>query len=297
VANRVILDFQDSVAKLVAKVATAVTLDIRAILDTVAKLVPAVILANRGSVDILANQDSADLVCLDILDLVATLDQAFRDFLDSVVPKAHRVFLDLVATLDQDLVDILANQDSADLAYLVILDSVAILDQAFRDSQDSVVPKAHRVFLAIQDSAVLAHQDILANQDLVDILANQDSADLVSVDILAIQVPRGYQDLVAFLDIVAKSVPVDLVDSAVLLAQLVHQAHRDTVAILDQAFRGIAVFLATLANKVHRSILKAQWPIQLPCHRLETIPMMPTLSIPMVIYTFGLALHGIMLAK
>jgi hypothetical protein len=243
VANRVILDSQDSVAKLVARVATAVTLDIRAILDSMAKLVPAVILANRGSVDILANQDSADLVCLDILDLVATLDQAFRDF------------------------------------------------------QDSVVPKAHRVFLAIQDSAVLAHQDIAVYQDLVDILVNQDLVDLVSVDILAILVPRGYQDLVAFLDIVAKSVPVDLVDSAVLLAQLVHQAHRDTVAILDQAFRGIAVFLATLANKVHRSILKAQWPIQLPCHPLETIPMMPTLSIPMVIYTFGLALHGTMLAK
>jgi hypothetical protein len=246
VANRVILDSQDSVAKLVAKVATAVTLDIRAILDTVvivAKLVPAVIPANRGSVDILANQDLADL------------------------------------------------------AYLVILDSVAILDQAFRDFQDSVVPKAHRVFLAIQDLAVLAHQDIAVYQDLVDILANQDLVDLVSVDILAIQVPRGYQDLVAFLDIVAKSVPVDLVDSAVLLAQLVHQAHRDTVAILDQAFRGIAVFLVTLASKVHRSILKAQWPIQLPCHPLGTIPMMPTLSIQMVIYIFGLALHGIMLAK
>jgi len=246
VANRVILDFQDSVAKLVAKVAIAVTLDIRAILVTVvivAKLVPAVILANRGSVDILANQDSADLACLDILDSVATLDQAFRD------------------------------------------------------SQDSVVPKVHRVFLAIQDSAVLAHQDIAVYQDLVDILVNQDLADLVSVDILVILVPRGYQDLVAFLDIVAKSVPVDLVDSAVLLAQLVHQAHRDTVAILGQEFRGIAVFLATLASKVHRSILKAQWPIQLPCHRLGTIPMMPTLSIQMVIYTFGLALHGIMLAK
>jgi len=249
VANRVILDFQDSVAKLVAKVAIAVTLDIRAILVTVvivAKLVPAVILASRGSVDILANQDSADLACLDILDSVATLDQAFRDF------------------------------------------------------QDSVVPKVHRVFLAIQDSAVLAHQDIAVYQDLVDILVNQDLADLVSVDILVILVPRGYQDLVAFLDIVAKSVPVDLVDSAVLLAQLaqlVHQAHRDTVAILDQAFRGIVVFLATLASKVHRSILKAQWPIQLPCHRLGTIPMMPTLSIQMVIYTFGLALHGIMLAK
>jgi len=159
------------------------------------------------------------------------------------------------------------------------------------------VPKVHRVFLAIQDSAVLVHQDIAVYRDSADILANQDLADLVSVDILAILVPRGYQDLVAFLDIVAKSVPVDLVDSAVLLAQLVHQAHRDTVAILGQEFRGIAVFLATLASKVHRSILKAQWPIQLPCHRLGTIPMMPTLSIQMVIYTFGLALHGIMLAK
>ena len=246
VANRVILDFQDSVAKLVAKVAIAVTLDIRAILVTVvivAKLVPAVIPANRGSVDILANQDSADLACLDILDSVATLDQAFRDF------------------------------------------------------QDSVVPKVHRVFLAIQDSAVLVHQDIAVYRDSADILANQDLADLVSVDILVILVPRGYQDLVEFLDIVAKSVPVDLVDSAVPQEPMAHQASVDIVAIQDQAFRAIAGFLAPVASKVHRSILKAQWPIQLPCHRLGTIPMMPTLSIQMVIYTFGLALHGIMLAK
>jgi len=58
-----------------------------------------------------------------------------------------------------------------------------------------------------------------------------------------------------------------------------------------------AVFLDILVSKVHRSISKAQWPPQLPCHPLETIPMMPTLSIQMVIYTFGLALHGTMSAK
>jgi len=221
-----------------------------------------------------------------------------QDTLDIVANQATVGFLAIAVQLGhQAHQDILASLDSADRACLDIQGLADILDQEFLDFQDLVVQSVHRAFRDTLDSVELAPVDLVATAGFLDLVASLVLADQDSLVILDSLVPKAFQDLAGFLDLVVPKAHQDLVDSAVLLAQLVHQAHRDTVAILGQEFRGIAVFLVTLASKVHRSILKAQWPIQLPCHRLGTIPMMPTLSIQMVIYTFGLALHGIMLAK
>lgn len=74
-------------------------------------------------------------------------------------------------------------------------------------------------------------------------------------------------------------------------------ASAGSVAIAGQEFQGTRDLAGTQVSKVHRSISKAQWPPQLPCHPLETIPMMHTLFHPMAICTFGVERPGTMLAK
>ena len=218
---------------------------------------------------------------LDIVENLATV--GFRAIAVQLGHQAHQ--------------DILASLDSADRAHQDIQGSADTLDQEFLDFQDLAVQSVHQAFRDILDSVELAPVDSVATAEFLDsvaslVLAGQDF--LVILDFL---VPKEPRDLAGFLDSVAKSVPVDLVDSAVLQEPMEHQAHQDIVAIQDQAFRVIAGFLVPVASKVHRSISKAQWPHQLTCQPLGTMSMMPISFHRMAIYMFGLGQFGIMSAK
>ena len=220
----------------------------------------------------------------DTLDIVANL--ATVGFQAIAVQLGHQAHQDILASLD-----------SADRAHQDIRGLADTLDQEFLDFQDLAVQSVHQAFLDTLDSVELAPVDLVATAEFLVSVASLVLADQDFLVILDFLVPKALQDLAEFLDLVAKSVPVDLADSAVLQEPMEHQAHQDTVDTQDQAFRVIAGFLVPVDSKAHRSTSKAQWPHQLHCQPLETMSMMPILFHRMAIYMFGLGQFGIMLAK
>jgi hypothetical protein len=163
---------------------------------------------------------------------------------------------------------------------------------------DILAKLVHRVYQDIQASA-----DILVNLDLADTLdqASQDIQALAGLEHLAGQVSADGQDSAVSVAGQAKWVHQAHLagqDSAVQLVNLVSVAGLAlavSVALVDQAYQGIQVLAGTQASKVRALTLKAQYPHQLHCHQQETIPMMHTLSLQMVICMCGMAQFGTML--
>jgi len=175
---------------------------------------------------------------------------------------ANREFLDTVAIQDQ------AHQDT-----VVILAFLVILDLAFLDLADTVVPKVHRVFLVILDSVATLDQGSVAILDI------QDTVVLACLDILATLVPKAYQGsavylvLAVYLDILVLAC-LDSQDSADTLDQefrdtlaiLVPKGHQDTAEFLDivatQAHQAWVARLVIMAISIRLPLKPIQWLVR-----------------------------------